>query len=323
MLPYYARAPPRHTELEFSMASSYDSIVAEIDTLLDRRLMSSVSHEGVQTFTKRYVNNGHQGRLAQAYARIVASGQAMNDVCVVGASPVEALILSEMLPHCSVRLFGSPESIHYFSRDNYRFTRTLDESLGGAWYSVQRHNLEGSLPEDDQSFDVVICLEVLEHIRRDPLAAMVEMRRVLRPQGRLFLSTPNANAFRSIVRALEWENPMFFPCFGPPPTGIIHAHEYSALELVALCGRSGFFASSLTSFDHSPTATFSHDTAYRSGALVDGETRERLGLRSGEYTQLIESLKREPLRGDYLFVEAVPGESAESKPYEPLYCLFE
>jgi SAM-dependent methyltransferase len=46
-----------------------------------------------------------------------------------------------------------------------------------------------SLPFADASFDAVICTEVLEHCR-DPRAAMHEIRRVLRPAGRGFITTP-------------------------------------------------------------------------------------------------------------------------------------
>ena len=52
-------------------------------------------------------------------------------------------------------------------------------------------DLHGSLeaiPVDDASFDVVLCLQVLEHVP-DPGAAVRELRRVVRPGGRVLLST--------------------------------------------------------------------------------------------------------------------------------------
>ncbi|HYP48605.1 MAG TPA: methyltransferase domain-containing protein, partial [Thermoleophilaceae bacterium] len=46
-----------------------------------------------------------------------------------------------------------------------------------------------ALPFGDGSFDCVVCTEVLEHCRR-PQVVLGEIFRVLRPGGRLFLSTP-------------------------------------------------------------------------------------------------------------------------------------
>ncbi len=43
---------------------------------------------------------------------------------------------------------------------------------------------------DDDTFDTVTMIEVLEHLA-DPPAAMSEIRRVLKPGGRLLLTTPN------------------------------------------------------------------------------------------------------------------------------------
>jgi ubiquinone/menaquinone biosynthesis C-methylase UbiE len=45
------------------------------------------------------------------------------------------------------------------------------------------------LPFKDASFDCVVCTEVLEHCRR-PETVLGEISRVLRPGGRLFLTTP-------------------------------------------------------------------------------------------------------------------------------------
>ncbi len=46
-----------------------------------------------------------------------------------------------------------------------------------------------SIPEPDQSFDVVLCSEVFEHLP-DPLAALKEFERLLVPSGKLILTAP-------------------------------------------------------------------------------------------------------------------------------------
>lgn len=46
------------------------------------------------------------------------------------------------------------------------------------------------LPFIDESFDLIVCLWVLEHLR-EPLATLREVRRVLRPGGHFIFVTPN------------------------------------------------------------------------------------------------------------------------------------
>ena len=76
-----------------------------------------------------------------------------------------------------------------------------------------------SLP--DASFDVLVCLEVIEHAR-DYVAAVEEMRRVLHPEGTLILSTPNKNV-TSPRR--------------PMPLNIYHLHEFTIREARGLLRR--------------------------------------------------------------------------------------
>ena len=54
---------------------------------------------------------------------------------------------------------------------------------------VDRIASADELPFEDASFDCVVCTEVLEHCRR-PDIVLGEISRVLRPEGRLFLTTP-------------------------------------------------------------------------------------------------------------------------------------
>jgi len=61
------------------------------------------------------------------------------------------------------------------------------------------------LPFPDESFDVAVMWEVLEHLPpgSEP-TAFAEIARVLRPGGRLFLSTPHATAVTQLTDPARW-----------------------------------------------------------------------------------------------------------------------
>ncbi len=74
---------------------------------------------------------------------------------------------------------------------------------------VRRANLEREpLPFADESFDWVVFSEVIEHLLYSPLPVLREFRRVLRPGGRLLITTPNElyvkSRLRTILRAALW-----------------------------------------------------------------------------------------------------------------------
>jgi SAM-dependent methyltransferase len=61
------------------------------------------------------------------------------------------------------------------------------------------------LPFADESFDTVVCWEVLEHLPPDTeQRAFDEFRRVLRPGGALYLSTPHAAPLPTLLDPARW-----------------------------------------------------------------------------------------------------------------------
>jgi ubiquinone/menaquinone biosynthesis C-methylase UbiE len=92
--------------------------------------------------------------------------------------------------------------------------------------------IDGALPFDDGSFDVVWSSEVIEHVS-DTARWLSEVRRVLVPRGRLLLTTPSHGRLRVAIGGIERYS---------EPLGD-HLHLYSARSLREL----------LTEFDFAVT----------------------------------------------------------------------
>lgn len=100
-------------------------------------------------------------------------------------------------------------------------------------------NIEsGILPYKDATFDVLLFCEVLEHMTIDPLHAMLEIKRVLKPDGRLILTTPNAARLENLAAFAEGRN-IYDPYSGYGPHGR-HNREYTRHELALLLDHCGF-----------------------------------------------------------------------------------
>jgi glycosyltransferase involved in cell wall biosynthesis/SAM-dependent methyltransferase len=68
-------------------------------------------------------------------------------------------------------------------------------------------------PYADNSFDTVLCCELIEHLTADPMHMMSEINRILKPGGYLLLTTPNIGSLRAISALLMGYHPAFFPAY--------------------------------------------------------------------------------------------------------------
>lgn len=116
---------------------------------------------------------------------------------------------------------------------------------------VKREDVENTLPFDDNIFDIVICSEVIEHLF-NPMYLLEEIRRVLKPDGYIVLSTPNVAYFLRRIALLfgkfpeevkwartsntnEWEHIRFFTF-----TSLIRVIESTGFSLIEIKGIDRF-----------------------------------------------------------------------------------
>lgn len=96
----------------------------------------------------------------------------------------------------------------------------------------------GALPYKDNTFDCVTCLEVIEHVV-DPLRLLRELHRVLRPQGRLVMTTPNIRYFRNVLKLIV-EGRFPHTTTDTFVWGGGHLHYFTRNDLAQLFGEAGF-----------------------------------------------------------------------------------
>ena len=105
-------------------------------------------------------------------------------------------------------------------------------------FKFAHHNIETTDIPIDESFDVIIFCEVLEHMVNDPIAALNRIKDKLKLGGTLILSTPNVSRLENISRMLSGTN-IYDPYSGYGPYGR-HNREYSQHEVFQLLEHLGF-----------------------------------------------------------------------------------
>lgn len=161
-------------------------------------------------------------------------------------------------------------------------------------------------PYPDESFDVILFCEVIEHMTHDPLLALREINRVLRPGGRLILTTPNAARLENVARFVAGAN-IYDPYSGYGPHGR-HNREYIMHELYLMLKWCGFdLEIQLTADVHE-----NHALDYISDqALAD--VKRLVAFRQNDlgqylFTRSVKKSAPQPKRPTWLYRSYPPGE---------------
>jgi len=118
-------------------------------------------------------------------------------------------------------------------------------------YHYQQFNIEtDAFPYEDNSFNVVLFCEVIEHLLSDPVHALTEIRRVLKPGGDLIVTTPNVARLDNIRKIIAGQN-VYDPYSGHGPYGR-HNREYTQEDLFKLLTLNGFTIRTMFTADVNP-----------------------------------------------------------------------
>lgn len=116
------------------------------------------------------------------------------------------------------------------------------------------------LPFADNSFDTILCWETMEHFNFNPVKLVREFHRVLKPGGRICVTTPNRASWQRVAMLLTGKGEDFlindfytfenYEIDGKKAFHGYHWREYSPPELPRLFSGAGFKIQSAGSFNY-------------------------------------------------------------------------
>lgn len=122
-------------------------------------------------------------------------------------------------------------------------------------------SVEKGIPFDDNSFDVITCMDVIEHLE-NPEFVLSEMKRVLKPGGRFLFHIPVTD----IVLSLDWFYEKMFPeSFLKKMQEAGHFHEIMKTDkqIKEIIAKSGLFITKTSKFNSIFQTFFDYHMSHR------------------------------------------------------------
>lgn len=182
-----------------------------------------------------YYDKTHIRRYARTLETLTDNIQKKDKLLELGTSSVIPLALQQLRPQVDVTVtdFG------YELGSTGDLTCELNSHQRQVpYYCIDLETMP--LPVSDETFDIVICCEVLEHMDVDPMFMLAEVNRVLKPGGTMLLTTPNITSTHALFKMLRGIEPYFFMQYHKDGNAYRHNYEYSLGGLTSLLTAAGF-----------------------------------------------------------------------------------
>ena len=189
----------------------------------------------LREWNSSYLEN-HKLRIASDLdiVRSRAPPEPHQKILEIGSIP---LLLTAALSKCGYHIIGCDIAPERYA-----------SVIANTGIEVVKCNIETDIfPFSDNFFDVIICNEIFEHLRLNPIFTLSEVLRILKPNGQLMLSTPNLRSLKGITNFLVRNKA--YSCSGNiyveyqklSKLGHMgHVREYTTTEMVEFLENLGF-----------------------------------------------------------------------------------
>jgi SAM-dependent methyltransferase len=183
------------------------------------------------------------GYVGEAFWRFLRTWDLVRDrqgaALELGANPYFTTVLLQRFTGLDVTManyFGgaSNDTVTQGLRFTDATHQVVEQEMVSHLFNIE----QDAFPFHDDQFDTVLFCEIIEHLLMDPVRVLGEIRRVLRPDGCLVITTPNVDRIENVVSVVAGRN-IYDPYSGFGPYGR-HNREYTKAELVRLLEFAGF-----------------------------------------------------------------------------------
>lgn len=153
----------------------------------------------------------------------------------IGSNPYFTSILLEKYTNYSLSY------TNWFGVSSQDFGKQVCRNLSSGEvyeFNFAHHNIDEYDIPFKENFDIILFCEVLEHLINDPMQALLRIKKSLKKNGILILTTPNVSRLENIAKMIQGLN-IYDPYSGYGVYGR-HNREYNKHELYLLLSHLGF-----------------------------------------------------------------------------------
>lgn len=188
-------------------------------------------HDWINTYIGFHLNRiSYSLQLLKDYPKHI-------NILEIGAMPYTMTVLLKSMGFENITTTNWDPNLDILKKNISLKTKNNNKSHEfDSWnFNVEKH----IWPFDSNFFDLVVISEVMEHLMFDPMHVIAEANRVLKREGRIFISTPNSSSLHSLRLMYIGLSPSRDPYYRANPYNR-HNRELTYREVREMLRQGGF-----------------------------------------------------------------------------------